>query len=105
MQFKSVQQALTDLAASDIDGRRQLTLKLALIAGMMSVAVCFLAFSSSDHQLLSVSLNRLVNNGVFSNPYAVVFNQYINFATVIDTASDKVIGVGDVVRQFQRQLC
>ena len=60
MQFKSVQQAFNDPVGSDRDGRRRLTLKLALIAGMMSAAVCFLAFSPSDHQLLSAPFSRLV---------------------------------------------
>ena len=32
------------------------------------------------------------NSAIYANPYAVVLNQYGNFATVIDTATDKVLG-------------
>ena len=33
-----------------------------------------------------------VNSAIYANPYAVVLNQYGNFGTVIDTATDKVLG-------------
>jgi len=33
-----------------------------------------------------------VNTAIYANPYAVVLNQYGNFATVIDTATDKILG-------------
>jgi DNA-binding beta-propeller fold protein YncE/mono/diheme cytochrome c family protein len=33
-----------------------------------------------------------MNTAISSNPYAVVLNQYGNFATVIDTATDKILG-------------
>jgi DNA-binding beta-propeller fold protein YncE len=33
-----------------------------------------------------------VNSAIYANPYAVVLNQYGNFATVIDTATDKILG-------------
>ncbi len=32
------------------------------------------------------------NSQIYPNPYAVVLNQYGNFATVIDTATDNIIG-------------
>jgi len=32
------------------------------------------------------------NSAISTNPYAVVLNQYGNFATVIDTATDKILG-------------
>jgi DNA-binding beta-propeller fold protein YncE len=34
-----------------------------------------------------------VNTAIYRNPYAVVLNQYANFASVIDTNTDSVIGV------------
>src|SRR4030095_9101960 len=33
-----------------------------------------------------------LNSAIYANPYAVVLNQYGNFATVIDTATDKILG-------------
>jgi DNA-binding beta-propeller fold protein YncE len=33
-----------------------------------------------------------VNTAIYPNPYIVVLNQYANFATVIDTASDTILG-------------
>ena len=33
-----------------------------------------------------------LNKTIFANPYAVVTNEYANFASVIDTATDQVIG-------------
>lgn len=34
-----------------------------------------------------------VNTSIYRNPYAVVLNQYANFASVIDTTTDSVVGV------------